>query len=134
LALLFTCLVARLHDLLILPLFPLVIVTVYSNRGRVGRFLGGKYLNALGLVSYSIYLVHPYLVETKHVLVDILQRFLSATASDVSASTIVYAVLLFISAVTYRCIEVPGRRLIIQLSNAYRRSPAQTIRHTAFRP
>jgi peptidoglycan/LPS O-acetylase OafA/YrhL len=135
LALLFTCLVARLHDLLILPLFPLVIVTVYSNRGHVGRFLGGKYLNALGLVSYSIYLVHPYLVETKHVLVDMLQRFLSATASDVSGSTIVYAALLFISAVTYRCIELPGRRLIIQLSNTYRRSipAAQTIAQTTFR-
>jgi peptidoglycan/LPS O-acetylase OafA/YrhL len=136
LALLFTCLVARLHDLFILPLFPLVIVTVYSNRGRVGRFLGCKYLNALGLVSYSIYLVHPYLVETKHVLVDTLQRFLSATASDVTGSTIVYAALLFISVVTYRWIEVPGRRFIIQLSNAYRRSipAAQTVAQTTFHP
>jgi peptidoglycan/LPS O-acetylase OafA/YrhL len=119
LALLFTCLVARLHDLLILPLFPLVVVTVYSNRGRVGRFLGGKLLNALGLISYSIYLVHPYLVETKHALVDVLQRFLSATASDVSGSTIVYAALFFMSAVTYRFIEVPGRRFVIQLSNVF---------------
>jgi peptidoglycan/LPS O-acetylase OafA/YrhL len=133
LALLFTCLAARLHDLLILPLFPLVIVTVYSNRGRVGRFLGGKYLNALGLVSYSIYLVHPYLVETKHVLVDTLQRFLSATASDLSGSTIVYAALFFISAVTYRYIEVPGRRFIIQLSNAFiggRSRPPQRVAQT----
>jgi peptidoglycan/LPS O-acetylase OafA/YrhL len=134
LALLFLCLVARIHDLLILPLFPLVIVTVYSNRGRVGRFLGGKYLNALGLVSYSVYLVHPYLVEAKHALVDVLQRFLSVTASDVSGSTIIYAVMLFISAVTYRCVEVPGRRFIVQLSNAYRRSipAAKTITQPAF--
>jgi peptidoglycan/LPS O-acetylase OafA/YrhL len=119
LALLFACLGARIHDLLILPLFPLAVVTVYSNRGRVGRFLGGKYLNALGLVSYSICLVHPYFVDTKLVLVDAPQRFLSANASDLSGSIIVYTALLFISAITYRCVEVPGRRFIMQLSNAF---------------
>lgn len=31
----------------------------------------------------------------------------------------VYTALLFISAVTYRCIEVLGRHFIIQLSNAF---------------
>lgn len=47
------------------------------------------------------------------------KRFLPATASEVSGSTMVYTALLFISAVTYRCIEVLGRRFIIQLSNAF---------------
>ena len=42
LVLLFTCLAARLHDLIILPLFPLVVVTVYWNRGHVGRVLGKR--------------------------------------------------------------------------------------------
>ena len=78
-----------------------------------------RYLNALGLVSYSICLVHSYLVETKYLLVDALQRFLSA--SDV----IVYIALLFISAVTYSCIEAPGRRFIVSIVEcAHRRSIA----------
>jgi peptidoglycan/LPS O-acetylase OafA/YrhL len=116
LGLLFICLAARFYDLLILPLFPLVVVTLYTNRGRVGRFLGGKYFNKLGLVSYSVYLVHPYLVETKPILMAALHRFLPVSASALSGSIIVYAALLLISAIAYQYIEVPGRRFIIKLS------------------
>lgn len=116
LSLLFICLATRFYDLLILPLFPLVVVTLYANRGRVGRFLGGKYFNKLGLVSYSVYLVHPYLVLAKPTLLAALHRFLPVSASALSGSILVYAALLLISAIAYRYIEVPGRRFVTQLS------------------
>jgi len=115
LALLFAGLAAGFYDLLVFSLFPLVVLALFLNRGYVGRVVGCQLLHWLGTISYSIYLIHPYLVEPKKVLAARLLVYVPDVASDVSASIIAYGTLFLVSALAYRCIEVPGRHVVMRL-------------------
>ena len=99
-------------DLWVYPLFPLLVLGLYGNRGAIGRLLGGGTIYWLGLVSYSIYLVHPYLVLPKRDLATLLGGALGHTPADFAASAITFAVVLALSGASYRLIEAPGRRAL----------------------
>jgi peptidoglycan/LPS O-acetylase OafA/YrhL len=140
LALLFAGLIAGLYDLLVFSLFPVVVLALFLNRGYVGRLLGCRPLYWLGIISYSIYLIHPYLVEPKQVLAAWLLVHLPGARSDVSASIIIYATLFFLSALAYRWIEAPGRHTVMRLCNGFRssksdrptgRGPRDALAHVA---
>ena len=124
LALLLAGLAAGLYDLLVLSLFPLVVLALYLNRGYVGKILGCPLLHWLGTISYSIYLIHPYLVEPKKALASRLLVYVPDAPSDVSASIIAYGTLFFVSALAYRWIEVPGRHAVMGLWDGFLSSRA----------
>lgn len=117
--LLVASLAANAHDLLILPFFPLLLLGLYRNRGRVGRLVGCRPVHWLGIISYSIYLVHPYLVLPKRELEGLAQAWLPAFGADLVASVASYAALLFASWTAFRFIEEPGRRCVNRLTNAW---------------
>ena len=100
------------EDLWIYPLFPLLVLGLYGNRGRIARALGCGAVYWLGLVSYSLYLVHPYLVLPKRELARLLLGALTPAAADFTASLAIWAAVLFLSGASYRLIEEPGRRAL----------------------
>ncbi len=99
-------------DLMIYPLLPPLVLGLYGNRGLVGRALGCGAAHWLGVVSYSIYLVHPYLVLPKRALGGLLAGALPPAAADFAASAAAWAAMLLLSGASYRLIEEPGRRFI----------------------
>ena len=112
-------LASMVPDLAVLPLFPLLVLGLYRNRGALGRALGSPALHGLGVVSYSVYLVHPFLVAPKQALVARAAAFLPAPLSDLVLSLAAYALLLAVARFAYRAIELPGRRRLNRLAEAW---------------
>jgi peptidoglycan/LPS O-acetylase OafA/YrhL len=116
LALLVIGLVIGAHDLAIYPLFAVLVLGLYANRGRCGRALGCRFLYWLGTVSYSLYLLHPFLILPRRGMDAALQAWLPASWSYVITSLAIYAALFAASDLSYRLIEQPGRRWVGRLA------------------
>jgi peptidoglycan/LPS O-acetylase OafA/YrhL len=106
------------HDLVVYPLFAALVLGLYGNRGMVGQILGSFPIYWLGVVSYSLYLLHDYLIAPRNGLFDWLQARLPATWAYAATIPTVYAVLLLVAGLTYYGIEAPGRRWPQRLSRA----------------
>lgn len=102
--------VVGVHDLLIYPLFALLVLGLYGNRGCWARVFGWRPLYWLGTVSYSLYLLHPFLVLPRRSLEAVLQAWLPGSLAYWTSSVAVYAVLFVLSDASYRLVEQPGRR------------------------
>jgi peptidoglycan/LPS O-acetylase OafA/YrhL len=104
---------AAASDIGIVLLFPGLILAAVCNDGCLGRLLNAAPLRWLGDVSYSLYLVHWFvlfaLVQTVRHLPGLSLRRLSPPAS-LAATLLLIAVSVALAAITYRLIEVPGRQ------------------------
>jgi peptidoglycan/LPS O-acetylase OafA/YrhL len=98
------------HDLLIYPLFAVLVLGLYGNRGLCGRALAWRPLYWLGAVSYSLYLLHPFLVLPRRGMDAALQAWLPAAWAYAITSIATYALLFVASDASFRLIEQPGRR------------------------
>ncbi|MBV8536199.1 MAG: hypothetical protein JO128_11440 [Alphaproteobacteria bacterium] len=98
------------HDLAIYPLFAALVLGLYANRGRCGQALGCRFLYWLGTVSYSLYLLHPFLVLPRRVMDAALQPWIPPSWSYAITSVAIYAAMFAASDLSYRLIEQPGRR------------------------
>jgi len=103
------------NDLLIYPLFAPLVLGLYRCAGFITRHSANGFLYRAGILSYSIYLLHPFLVAPHQGLVGEFSKRLPAPWAAVLASAATFALLFAISEVTYRCIERPGRRWVRQL-------------------
>lgn len=126
LVLLGTLLHAAAPDLVIILLFPLLILTAVRNTGRIGRVLNAAPLLWLGNVSYSLYLLHWFVLF----IVAQIVRFsfggdLAGLPTDAAlcVTGVVIAASLGLAALGFRFVEVPGRRWLRQCLGI-RRSPA----------
>lgn len=104
------------YDLLIYPLFAAVVLGLSGNRGLYARALGWRPLYWLGAVSYSLYLLHPFLVLPRREMDAALEAWLPAPWAYAITSVATYAVLLVVSDASYRLIEQPGRRWVSRLA------------------
>jgi peptidoglycan/LPS O-acetylase OafA/YrhL len=104
---------AAASNLGIVLLFPGLILAAVRNEGRLGRLLNVAPLRWLGDVSYSLYLVHWFvlsaLVGTVRRLPALSLRQLPPTASLLTALLLI-AVSIALAAATHRVIEVRGRQ------------------------
>jgi peptidoglycan/LPS O-acetylase OafA/YrhL len=120
---LFVLLFAFLHfgvtDLLFIPVFLLLILSAAYNTGRVNKFLSNRFLQWLGDISYSVYLMQFPLMLL--VIGSLLRMGISWTGPyslhlpywQAALSCIVFLIVLIgISALTYQYIERPFRKLI----------------------
>jgi peptidoglycan/LPS O-acetylase OafA/YrhL len=100
------------HEILIIAGFALLVASGSLNSGVVGRLLSTPPFHLLGVLSYSIYLTHSFIQRVWQFLFDrIFHSAMSTGAACVALGVILLAVLTA-SALTYRYIEAPGRRLI----------------------
>lgn len=87
------------------------LVAVLSRDGRMAQWLFGNALAyRLGLISYSIYLIHPLFVSFA---VRAWRHFGETETAYVIAACVCFAVIWLLSEVSYRFIEMPGRKAIV---------------------
>lgn len=101
-------------DFLAVLIFPVVVVAVAQNHGRVDRWLSRPGLHFLGVISYSIYLIHN---AFRPAALALLQAWhpqpLSAPPALLFALLASLAVIPF-AWLTYRWIELPSRVWLLQ--------------------
>jgi peptidoglycan/LPS O-acetylase OafA/YrhL len=118
-ALLFACLHFGVTDLVFIPVFLLLVLSAAYNTGRVKRFLSNRFLQWLGNISYSVYLMQfplmllvivslPYLGITWNGVYSLHLPYWQAAISCI----LFLAILIGISALSYQYFERPFRRLI----------------------
>jgi peptidoglycan/LPS O-acetylase OafA/YrhL len=98
----------RLLYLLFIPL-----VALLSRDGRLAQALFGNALvYRLGIISYSIYLIHPLFVSFA---VLAWRRFGQTEAAYLAGSVACFAAIWLLSELSYRLVEMPGRKAIVDL-------------------
>jgi len=108
---------STLADLWLYPLLPLLVLSLYSVRGWAARFFSLWPLYRLGILSYSIYLVHVQF----HVLFDQLNLWLPRIIPEpyavwVSAG-VTYSAVLLAALAGYYLIERPSRAALRRWTN-----------------
>ena len=104
-----------LGDVLFMPLFVALVALTVEDRGVVASLLRAKPLLWLGLVSYSVYLLHvPVIRGTILVHAWVLARLPEVDPAGIAS--LVFVALVFVltvagAGVTYWLIEEPGRKL-----------------------
>jgi peptidoglycan/LPS O-acetylase OafA/YrhL len=114
-------LAALLHlgapDLAIIPLFPLLILAAVRNTGRLAPLLNSPPLVWLGDISYSLYLLHWFLL---FVTTEIARRLPGLDfanlplAPSLALIAVLIAASLTLATLSFRFIEVTGRRWLRQ--------------------
>jgi peptidoglycan/LPS O-acetylase OafA/YrhL len=98
----------RLLYLLFIPL-----VAVLSRDGRLAQALFGNALvYRLGIISYSIYLIHPLFVSFA---VRAWRHFGQTEAVYLGATAVCFMAIWLLSEMSYRLIEMPGRKAVVDL-------------------
>jgi peptidoglycan/LPS O-acetylase OafA/YrhL len=98
-----------------LPLYLLFIplVALLSRDGKLAQLLfGNKPVYYFGLISYSIYLIHPLFVSFA---VRGWRMFGQTMEVYVAATAVCLGVIWLLSDLSYRFIEMPGRKLVVGL-------------------
>jgi len=98
-----------------LPLYLLFIplVMVLSRDGRAAQLLfGNAVVYRLGVISYSIYLIHPLFVSFA---VRIWRHFGQSQAVYVAAACVCFVVIWLLAELSYRLVEMPGRKALLGL-------------------
>jgi peptidoglycan/LPS O-acetylase OafA/YrhL len=98
----------RVLYLLFIPL-----VAVLARDGRLAQILFGNALvYRLGIISYSIYLIHPLFVSFA---VRAWRYFGESETAYLAASAVCFVAIWLLSELSYRLIEMPGRKAVIDL-------------------
>ena len=98
----------RLLYLLFIPL-----VAVLSRDGRLAQALFGNALvYRLGIISYSIYLIHPLFVSFA---VRAWRDFGKTDIAYLAGSAACFVAIWLLSELSYRLVEMPGRKAIVDL-------------------
>jgi peptidoglycan/LPS O-acetylase OafA/YrhL len=105
----------RLMYLLFIPL-----VAVLSRDGRMAQLLfGNRLVYRLGIISYSIYLIHPLFVSF---VVRSWRHFGQTDGNYIVCSLVAFAIIWVLAEVSYRLVEMPGRRAVLNLFSPKRQA------------
>ncbi len=107
-------------DLLVALLFPWVVFSLNGSATRISRLLGSPPVEYLGLLSFSLYLIHPLLTGPLNRL-DLAMQGRSLSHTHSIAVGLILPILFLCSMATYHSIEVPGRRVLRDLLDFERR-------------
>jgi peptidoglycan/LPS O-acetylase OafA/YrhL len=112
LILIFAATLLTAHDLPIYLLF-IPFIAILSRDGRVAQFLfGNKLVYHLGIISYSLYLIHPLFVT----FAERSSRHFGSTVTAYAICVLVsFAVIWLLSYLSYRFVEIPGRQFVTGL-------------------
>ncbi|HEX7789069.1 MAG TPA: acyltransferase [Afipia sp.] len=94
-----------------LYLFFIALVALLSRDGRLAQILFGNALvYHLGIISYSIYLIHPLFVSFA---VRAWRNFGQTREVYIAATVVCFALIWLLSWLSYRFVEMPGRKWIV---------------------
>ncbi len=101
-------------DLILAALFPLLVVSLSTDRGPVAALLASRPIHALGVWSYAIYLIHMHASRFVHPLGAWLRA--AHVRHDVLLTNTVACVLTIVTSwAAYEWLEKPGRRVLQHL-------------------
>jgi peptidoglycan/LPS O-acetylase OafA/YrhL len=112
------------RDLIVYLLF-IPFIAVLSRDGRVAQLLfGNKLAYHLGVISYSIYLIHPLFLT----FAERSSRHFGSTVTAYALCVLVsFAAIWLLSYLSYRFVEIPGRQFLTGLlSRRPKAAPAGT--------
>ncbi len=99
-------------DLLVYVMF-IPLIAILSRDGRVAQFLfGNRLAYHLGVISYSIYLIHPLFITFAE---RSSRHFGSTVTAYVLCVLVSCAAIWLLSYLSYRFVEIPGRQFVIGL-------------------
>lgn len=117
-------------DPLLVLLFPLLILSLCSDRPAIARFLGSGLNYRLGVWSYAIYLVHEPILEASPAVEAFMQTHDVHPAHALGHGLMV-AVVFVVAALAHRIVEVPGRRVLrAYFSLPRHRDLVPAVKHT----
>jgi peptidoglycan/LPS O-acetylase OafA/YrhL len=113
----------RAGDLFAVMLFPFLIVAITRNTGRGRKLLEIKPLHFMGLISFSVYLVHDPIRPLELDLVRFLHPAPLSTPAALTFAALGALSVILPAWITYTLFELPGRTLFRRLLSGSRRPP-----------
>lgn len=101
-------------DLLLVGLFALLVMSLAADQGVVARALGSSAVYRLGVLSYSIYLLHARFNPLRTGSARLLTR-LHVPLAEFIAIAITVCVIVALAGVTFALVEKPGRNAVRRL-------------------
>ena len=108
-------LVVEASDLAVYLLFPPLVLCLACSAGQPAAAFAWPPVVWLGELSYSLYLLHIFVLHPLDQLRAGTQLFLPPGPADALTAALVLVFLLAASDVSYRCLERPGRRYLAGL-------------------
>lgn len=102
-------------DLLIVMLLPFLILSLASDKTPLAKLMGSKPVHWLGLISYSVYLVHSLVFYFREDIQALFEQLHIPHAYTVSL-VLFFPQTIALGASTYYCIEKPMRNLLRNIS------------------
>jgi peptidoglycan/LPS O-acetylase OafA/YrhL len=97
----------------IVLLFPILIGLLYLDTGVISAFLSSKLIYFLGLISYSLYLIHLVVLKFKgEILAYIAQYSSNELTKLVVFNTLFLIVIVVVSTLMYKYVEIPAQRYL----------------------
>ncbi|ADV28826.1 acyltransferase 3 [Pseudoxanthomonas suwonensis 11-1] len=90
----------------VLPLMPVLVYGIAGMTSPLDRILSGRVLSYLGLVSYSVYLIHPLILKATQVVFSRMGLFQYGMGLFIAVSL---ALIIPCSYVSWRFFELPSR-------------------------
>ncbi len=98
------------HDLIVFALFPLIVLALYYNSVSGRLIFSNKIVYHLGVISYSLYLIHPLFGPIKTRLTLVVEQHIGAIAHPIILVVVIFSCWA-LACLLYQFIENPGRRL-----------------------
>jgi peptidoglycan/LPS O-acetylase OafA/YrhL len=115
---------AGFHDLVIYALLFATVMACFGNSRAVNLMFGNRAVFFLGEISFSIYLVHPLLL----VPLRRAEAFFTAHFGSLPGAvwvSITFLAVIALATMSYRLIEVPGKRFMMRLMSRASRNSAK---------
>lgn len=96
-------------DLVLYPLFPALVLSLYVNRRWLARIAGARPLHWLGVLSYAIYLVHTLIIEILWPASQSWFEGYSAGLRGAASTVLCVAATLLFAHLLHLAVEKPGR-------------------------
>jgi peptidoglycan/LPS O-acetylase OafA/YrhL len=105
-------LVLNLPDLALYPAFPLLVLCLACDRGALGRIFAWKPIYGLGVLSYTIYVIHNVWISPVHWMEQSLPTQMPYAVAQMTTAAFLILSLGGAAAALHHWVEVPGRRLV----------------------
>ena len=106
----------RVSDPIVIPAFALIVLATWPDRGIVASMLSRRVPQWLGDISYSVYLFHVPIGATLWFLWSHIEPRLGLTppVSRIIWLALIFSVVLGVSTLTYKYVELPARRALLR--------------------
>ena len=111
------CLGLHLPDQVIYPAFPLLVLALACDRGRLAKLFSWKPIMQLGVLSYTIYVIHNVWIGLVHWLIGHLPSTMPTTVAQTMSAVFLITSLYVVGSALHHWVEVPGRTIVRRMGD-----------------